>query len=66
VDYNRAAVVVSIQNWLGESEDSRKNASMPGYLNIGMSIMALGTSYLPLFLPPQAGGVAPRAAAPAS
>jgi hypothetical protein len=37
VDYNRAAVVVSIQNWLGESEDSRKNASMPGYLNIGMS-----------------------------
>ena len=63
--------MVSVQNWLGESEDAKKNAATPGWVNIGMSckfllmfpgsakkaadggtVMALATSYLPLFLPP--------------
>ncbi|KAH7316450.1 hypothetical protein B0I35DRAFT_433111 [Stachybotrys elegans] len=48
------AVVFSIQTWLGESEDTRKNSTTPGYLNVGMAIASLGVTYLPLFLPPQA------------
>jgi hypothetical protein len=47
-----AAVVYSMQTWLSESEEARKKASTPGYLNVFMSIMALAVSYLPLFLPP--------------
>jgi hypothetical protein len=47
------SVVVSVQNWLGESEQSKKNAAMPGYLSAGMSIMALASTYMHLFLPPQ-------------
>ncbi|KAI9904112.1 hypothetical protein N3K66_000641 [Trichothecium roseum] len=50
-----SAVVISVQNWLGESEDSKKNAATPGWVNIGMSVMALATSYLPMFLPPTGG-----------
>lgn len=33
----RVSVVFSIQNWLGESEDTTKNTSTPGYFTIGMS-----------------------------
>ena len=47
-----AAVVYAIQTWLSESEETRKKATTPGYLNVFMSIMALAVSYLPLFLPP--------------
>jgi hypothetical protein len=32
-----AALVYSIQSWLGESEDSKKNSSTPGYFSVGMS-----------------------------
>ncbi|KAJ9133460.1 hypothetical protein NKR19_g9049 [Coniochaeta hoffmannii] len=47
-----AAFVYSVQSWLGESEDSRKNSSTPGYFSVGMSLMSLMVTYLPLFLPP--------------
>jgi hypothetical protein len=33
----RAAVVFSIQSWLGESEESKKNSTTPGYFSVGMS-----------------------------
>lgn len=36
---NRASVVFSIQSWLGESEDSKKNSTTPGYFSVGMSSM---------------------------
>ncbi|CAM1501742.1 Fc.00g037260.m01.CDS01 [Cosmosporella sp. VM-42] len=32
-----AAVVFSIQSWLGESEETKKNASTPGYFSVGMA-----------------------------
>ncbi|KAK6818831.1 hypothetical protein PG995_003916 [Apiospora arundinis] len=63
------SVVFSIQNWLGESEDTTKNTSTPGYFTIGMSLMALGVTYLPMFLPQPpntAGGTATGAPAPAA
>ncbi|KAH6981841.1 hypothetical protein BGZ61DRAFT_475275 [Ilyonectria robusta] len=53
-----AAVVFSIQSWLGESEDAKKNSTTPGYFSVGMSIMSLAITYLPMFLPPVAGKVA--------
>lgn len=34
---DRAALIIAIQNWLGESEQAKKNAAMPGYLSVGMS-----------------------------
>ncbi|GJN67488.1 hypothetical protein PLIIFM63780_004930 [Purpureocillium lilacinum] len=61
-----AAVVFSIQSYLGESEDAKKASSTPGYFSILMSVMALAVTYLPLFLPPRPGmpGSATEAPAP--
>ncbi|KAI5867595.1 hypothetical protein GGS23DRAFT_592899 [Durotheca rogersii] len=49
-----ASVVISVQNWLGEGEDAARNSSTgtPGYFTVGMSLMALAVTYLPMFLPP--------------
>ncbi|QPH18818.1 hypothetical protein C2857_003918 [Epichloe festucae Fl1] len=46
-----AAVVFTVQNWLGESEDAKKKSSTPGILSVLMSAMALGVTYMPIFLP---------------
>ncbi|KXX74357.1 Protein Asterix [Madurella mycetomatis] len=48
-----AAVVFSVQSWLGESEETKKSTSTPGYFSVGMSLMSLIVTYLPIFLPPQ-------------
>ncbi|PSR83814.1 hypothetical protein BD289DRAFT_461164 [Coniella lustricola] len=50
-----AAVVFSIQNWLGESEYSKSSSSSPGYFSVGMALMSLVVTYLPMFLPPPPG-----------
>ncbi|TVY39211.1 Uncharacterized protein LOCC1_G004093 [Lachnellula occidentalis] len=68
---SRASVVFAIQNWLGESADAKKTSSQPAYFSVGMSLMALVVTYLPMFLPPPAasgqgtGTEAPAAAPPA-
>ncbi|RYP32773.1 hypothetical protein DL767_005021 [Monosporascus sp. MG133] len=49
------AVVFSIQSWLGESEEASRNTATPGYFTVGMSLMALAVTYLPMFLPPPPG-----------
>ncbi|KAH8686066.1 hypothetical protein BGZ60DRAFT_396817 [Tricladium varicosporioides] len=49
-----ASVVLAIQNWLGESAETRKTASQPAYFSVGMSLMSLVVTYLPMFLPPPA------------
>lgn len=61
-----AAFVFSVQSWLGESEESKKNSSTPGYFSVGMALMSLIVTYLPLFLPPgpTAGGTATEAFPP--
>ncbi|TVY37298.1 hypothetical protein LSUB1_G003767 [Lachnellula subtilissima] len=33
----RASVVFAIQNWLGESADTKKTSSQPAYFSVGMS-----------------------------
>ncbi|EAA60784.1 hypothetical protein AN4742.2 [Aspergillus nidulans FGSC A4] len=35
------AMVFSLQSWLGETEEQRKNATTPAYMSVGMSLMAL-------------------------
>ncbi|TGO46744.1 hypothetical protein BOTNAR_0568g00050 [Botryotinia narcissicola] len=50
--YKRASVLFAIQNWLGESPETRKTSSQPAYFSVGMSFMALVITYLPMFLPP--------------
>ncbi|ORY67301.1 uncharacterized protein BCR38DRAFT_426633 [Pseudomassariella vexata] len=63
-----ASVVFSVQNWLGESEETTKTTSTPGYFTIGMSLMALAVTYLPMFMPPppNARGTGTEAPAPAA
>ncbi|KAI3340916.1 hypothetical protein F4824DRAFT_496516 [Ustulina deusta] len=61
-----AAVVFSIQSWLGESEATTQSTSTPGYFSVGMSIMALLVTYLPIFLPPVPGQAQPPLAAAAA
>lgn len=33
----RASVVLSIQNWLGESQEAKRTSSQPAYFSIGMA-----------------------------
>ncbi|KAI0400047.1 hypothetical protein F4802DRAFT_602365 [Xylaria palmicola] len=61
-----AAVVFSMQSWLGESEATTQTTSTPGYFSVGMSIMALLVTYLPIFMPPVPGQAQPAAPATAS
>ncbi|CAD0099705.1 unnamed protein product [Aureobasidium mustum] len=58
------AVIFAVQNWLGETPESQKSGSTPGYMTVGMAL-----AYLPLFMPPVvapgagSGTEAPAAAA---
>ncbi|KAF9888422.1 hypothetical protein FE257_008700 [Aspergillus nanangensis] len=47
--------VFSLQSWLGESPEQKKNASTPAYMSVLMSLMALVVTYFPIFMPPPAG-----------
>ncbi|KAI0542719.1 hypothetical protein GGR58DRAFT_168082 [Xylaria digitata] len=60
-----AAVVFSMQSWLGESEATTQSTSTPGYFSVGMSVMALLVTYLPIFMPPVPGQAQPPAPAAA-
>ncbi|KAI0971908.1 hypothetical protein F4678DRAFT_430473 [Xylaria arbuscula] len=60
-----ASVVFSMQSWLGESEATTQSTSTPGYFSVGMSIMALLVTYLPIFMPPVPGQTQPPAPAAA-
>ncbi len=33
----RAALIFNVQSWLGESEETQKNSSTPGYVSVGMA-----------------------------
>ncbi|PTU21939.1 hypothetical protein P175DRAFT_0531480 [Aspergillus ochraceoroseus IBT 24754] len=46
--------VFSLQSWLGETAEQKKTASTPAYMSVMMSLLALGVTYLPIFLPPPA------------
>ncbi|KAK2758071.1 hypothetical protein FQN54_004478 [Arachnomyces sp. PD_36] len=48
------SLVFSLQTWLAETADQKKNASTPGYLSVIMSIMSVAVTYMPLFMPPVA------------
>ncbi|KAK5626881.1 hypothetical protein RRF57_002596 [Xylaria bambusicola] len=68
-----AAVVFSMQSWLGESEATTQSTSTPGYFSVGMSskqrprqrseqrvlVMSLLVTYLPIFMPPIPGQAQP-------
>ncbi|KAK6614663.1 hypothetical protein H4I96_00984 [Botrytis cinerea] len=47
-----ASVLFAIQNWLGESPETRKTSSQPAYFSVGMSPNLRSQTYLPMFLPP--------------
>ncbi|KHN98829.1 uncharacterized protein MAM_03291 [Metarhizium album ARSEF 1941] len=61
-----AAVVFAIQTWLGESAEATRASSTPGVFSVLMSVMALGVTYMPLFLPSRhaTGGSGTEAPAP--
>ena len=49
------AVMISLQQWLSETPAQKQTTATPAYFSVGMSVLALGVAYMPLFLPPQAG-----------
>lgn len=51
-----ASLIFAIQNWLGESVALKKSSGQPAILTVGMSIVALIMTYLPLFIPPASAG----------
>ncbi|CAG8259740.1 unnamed protein product [Penicillium salamii] len=52
---NRVSFVFSLQSWLGESPDQKKNASTPAYMSVLMSCSDGIVCYLFPPLPPPAG-----------
>lgn len=36
-----AAVIFSLQNWLSETSEQSEKATSPGYISVGMSLMAI-------------------------
>ena len=49
------SVLFSMQQWLSETPAQKETASQPAYFGVGMSLLAVGVAYMPLFLPPQMG-----------
>ncbi|KAH8147375.1 uncharacterized protein LAJ45_08531 [Morchella importuna] len=63
------AVVFAIQGWLSETPGQVASGKQPAYFSVGMSVMALAMSYLPLFIPSMgkaASSTAPAPPAPAA
>ncbi|KAK6441761.1 hypothetical protein LTR95_002015 [Oleoguttula sp. CCFEE 5521] len=51
------SVLFAIQAWLSETPASKASSTTPAIMSFGMAMMGVGVAYLPLFLPPAAGGV---------
>ena len=49
------SVLFSIQQWLSETPAQKESSASPAYFSVGMSLLAVGVAYMPLFLPPQMG-----------
>ncbi|KAL7274849.1 hypothetical protein RUND412_002233 [Rhizina undulata] len=58
------AVVFAVQAWLNETPGALASGKQPAYFGVGMSLMSLGVTYLPLFMPSlnKAGPAAAKAA----
>ena len=46
------SVLFSIQTWLAETPAQKEAAGSPAYFSVGMSLLAVGVAYMPLFMPP--------------
>ncbi|EXJ54450.1 hypothetical protein A1O7_09790 [Cladophialophora yegresii CBS 114405] len=61
------SLMTALLNWLGETPAQRSSPSgTPGYLSFGMALLAVGVTYMPLFLPPPPNARGPAAAPPAA
>lgn len=49
------SVLFSVQQWLSETPAQKENSGSPAYFSVGMSLLAVGVAYMPLFLPPNMG-----------
>ncbi|KAF2220371.1 hypothetical protein BDZ85DRAFT_267653 [Elsinoe ampelina] len=49
------AVTMAVQSWLQETPENKSTASTPAIFSVGMAFMALGVSYMQLFMPPTPG-----------
>ncbi|KAF2723602.1 hypothetical protein K431DRAFT_301509 [Polychaeton citri CBS 116435] len=47
-----AAVIISVQTWLSEGPAQKATQSTPGYFSVGMALLSLSVTYVPLFMPP--------------
>ncbi|KIW25388.1 uncharacterized protein PV07_08570 [Cladophialophora immunda] len=61
------ALMTALLNWLGETPAQRQSPNgTPGYLSFGMAVLAVGVTYMPLFLPPPPNARGPAAVPPAA
>ncbi|OAP54617.1 hypothetical protein AYL99_11065 [Fonsecaea erecta] len=61
------SLLTALLNWLGETPAQRQSPSgTPGYMAFGMAVLAVGVTYMPLFLPPPPNARAPAAPVPAA
>ncbi|KAF6222922.1 hypothetical protein HO133_000973 [Letharia lupina] len=49
-----ASFVFAVQTWLAQTPEQAKKSGTPGYMGAGMALLAVGTTYLQLFMPPPA------------
>ncbi|KAI5819523.1 hypothetical protein BZA77DRAFT_304278 [Pyronema omphalodes] len=50
------AVVFAIQSWMSESSDSLASGKQPGIFAVGISLMSLAVTYIPVFFPTMPAG----------
>ncbi|KAK5086325.1 hypothetical protein LTS08_004365 [Lithohypha guttulata] len=50
------AIVIGLLNWMSETTSQKNSSATPAYLSFGMSVLSLGVTYMPLFLPPSLNG----------
>ncbi|RMD41177.1 hypothetical protein DV735_g3946, partial [Chaetothyriales sp. CBS 134920] len=50
------SLLTALLNWLGETPAQKASQATPGYMSFGISILALGVTYMSLFLPPTPTG----------
>lgn len=59
-----ASFVFAVQTWLAQTPEQAKKSGTPGYMGAGMALLAVGTTYLQLFMPPAGGSRASGTQAP--
>ncbi|KAM0804974.1 hypothetical protein BDR22DRAFT_833001 [Usnea florida] len=59
-----ASFVFAVQTWLAQTPEQAHKSGTPGYMGAAMALLAVGTTYLQLFMPHTSGSNATGTQAP--